>query len=75
MGLFAIGSNYKTIKEPTWIPYLQAKHKELGRPRGTQMRGDMDTAKTVPDLRWCRICNEIEHDAGHARSRCRPIVS
>jgi hypothetical protein len=34
---FATGSNYKAIEGPTWIPYPQAKRKEPGRPRGTQM--------------------------------------
>jgi hypothetical protein len=71
MHSFATGSNYKAIEGPTWIPYPQDKRKEPGRPRGTRMRGDMDAAETVSSLRRCRTCNEI----GHARSRCKPIVS
>jgi hypothetical protein len=66
MHSFAIGSNYKAIEGPTWIPYPQAKCKEPGRPRGTQMRGDMDVAEMVSDLRRCRICNKTRH----ARKTC-----
>jgi hypothetical protein len=71
MRSFATGLNYKAIEGPTWIPYSQAKCKELGRPRGTRMRGDMDAAETVSSLRRCRICNEIRHD----RRTCKPIIS
>jgi hypothetical protein len=71
MHSFAIGLNYKVIEGPTWILYSRAKCKEPSRPRGTLMQGDMDVAETVSGLRRCRICNEI----GHARNRCRPIIS
>jgi hypothetical protein len=68
MHSFAIGSNYKAIEGPTWIPYPQAKCKEPGRPRGTRMQGEMDVAETVSGLRRCRMCNETKHDHNRCMS-------
>ncbi|XP_062218620.1 uncharacterized protein LOC133918660 [Phragmites australis] len=62
MRSFNIGTNYKSIEGPKWVPYPRARRTDPGRPRSTRLQGDMDEADAVDGLRRCKLCKQPGHD-------------
>ena len=62
MSSFMVGSNYKELNGPKWVPYPVTRRTEPGRPRGTRLQGDVDAAGAEDIQRKYKLCRQPGHN-------------